>query len=68
MTPSGEDGGGENREVPARLVAAAVFKTVGTFVKRWFGGFDSHALPLLSSPGGACAKHAVLGEPDVPAA
>jgi hypothetical protein len=36
----------EIREVPARLVAAAVFKTVGTVVNRRFGGFDSHALPL----------------------
>ena len=40
-------------EVLARLVAAAVFKTVGTCVKRWFGGFDSHALPFLFFDGGS---------------
>jgi len=32
--------------VRARLVAAAVFKTVGRRVNRVAGGFDSHALPL----------------------
>ena len=35
----------------ARLVAAAVFKTVGRRVNRVAGGFDSHALPLLDSQG-----------------
>ena len=34
-------------EVPARLVAAAVFKTVGPCVNHTVGGFDSHALPLM---------------------
>ncbi len=33
-------------EVSARLVAAAVFKTVGRQEKLAFGGFDSHTLPL----------------------
>jgi hypothetical protein len=33
-------------EVPACLVAAAVFKTVAPYVIRAAGGFDSHALPL----------------------
>ena len=32
-------------EVLARLVVAAVFKTVGPYVKHAVGGFDSHALP-----------------------
>ena len=32
-------------EVLAYLVVAAVFKTVGRYVNRVFGGFDSHALP-----------------------
>ena len=32
-------------EVLVRLVAAAVFKTVGPYVKHAVGGFDSHALP-----------------------
>lgn len=35
------------KEVPAYLVVAADFKSVGTYVNRKFGGFDSHALPLL---------------------
>ena len=35
-----------DREVLARLVAAAVFKTVWRRVNRVAGGFDSHALPL----------------------
>ncbi len=39
-------------EVPARLVAAAVFKTVGRRVMRVAGGFDSHALPPF-----LCATH-----------
>ena len=38
-----------DREVLARLVAAAVFKTVGRRVNRVAGGFDSHALPLRDS-------------------
>jgi hypothetical protein len=33
-------------EVPARLVAASVFKTAVPCDKRAAGGFDSHALPL----------------------
>ena len=33
------------QEVLVHLVVAAVFKTVGTCVNRWSGGFDSHALP-----------------------
>ena len=37
-------------EVLARLVAAAVFKIVEPHVNRAAGGFDSHALPLLSLP------------------
>ena len=36
-------------EVPVRLVAAAVFKTVGPYVKHAAGGFDSHALPPFFS-------------------
>ena len=36
------------REVLVRLVAAAVFKTVGPYVKHAVGGFDSHALPPFS--------------------
>ncbi len=35
-------------EVPAQLVLAAVFKTVGPYEKHAVGGFDSHALPLSS--------------------
>ena len=35
-------------EVLAHLVAATVFKTVGTQVKPAFSGFDSHALPPLN--------------------
>jgi len=31
--------------VPARLVAATVFKTAVPCVNRSAGGFDSHALP-----------------------
>ena len=34
-------------EVPALLVGAAVFKTVGLYEKHAVGGFDSHALPFL---------------------
>ena len=34
-------------EVLAHLVVAAVFKTVEPGDKRWAGGFDSHALPLI---------------------
>ena len=34
-------------EVLARLVAAAVFKTVARRVNPVVGGFDSHALPLF---------------------
>ena len=34
-------------EVLVRLVAATVFKTVGPYVNRAAGGFDSHALPLF---------------------
>jgi hypothetical protein len=32
-------------EVLSGLVPLAVFKTVGSYVKRAVGGFDSHALP-----------------------
>ncbi len=32
-------------EVLAQLVLASVFKTVGPYVNRAVGGFDSHALP-----------------------
>ena len=32
-------------EVLAHLVVASVFKTVGSYVNRAIGGFDSHALP-----------------------
>lgn len=39
---------GRRLEVPAELVLAAVFKTVGWCVNHITGGFDSHALPLLS--------------------
>jgi len=35
-------------EVPARLVAASVFKTAVPCVNRSAGGFDSHALPFCS--------------------
>ncbi len=41
----------ENPEVLAHLVVAAVFKTVGTYVNRRSGGFDSHALPLSRAVG-----------------
>ena len=35
-------------EVLVHLVVATVFKTVGTYVNRGSGGFDSHALPPFS--------------------
>ncbi len=44
-------------EVPARLVAAAVFKTVGSYVKHAIGGFDSHALPPSLALREAPARH-----------
>ena len=35
----------DTTEVLAHLVVASVFKTVGSYVNRAVGGFDSHALP-----------------------
>ena len=44
-------------EVPAHLVVAAVFKTVGLYVNRATGGFDSHALPPFYSASHRTQSH-----------
>ena len=50
-------------EVLARLVAAAVFKTVGTRVNRGSGGFDSHALPFFSEANREKVRFAAMCDP-----